>query len=111
MKMAKCALAAWAFSGVAVEGARGRKKFSVDPPEQVESKDRSQKLLPPKFIAEKYVLWDCELTARRSLVVLKSSNFRCRYGVAEGDQLSEDIAKKIHDESEALGERPPNFFK
>lgn len=31
--------------------------------------------------------------------------------MAEGDELSEDVAKKIHDESEELGERPPNFFK
>lgn len=55
-KMVRLVLAAWALSGVAVEAARARKKFSVDPPEQVDVKDRSQKLLPPKFIAEKYVL-------------------------------------------------------
>ena len=34
-----------------------------------------------------------------------------RYGVGEGDTLKEELAKKIHEEAEGLGERPPNFFK
>jgi hypothetical protein len=40
-----------------------------------------------------------------------STSFNCRYGIAEGDELSEDMAKKIHEESQELGERSPNFFK
>jgi hypothetical protein len=68
--------------------AKAKRRFNAEP-EKVKKKstrDRDVKMLPPKFVAEKY-------------------------GVKEGDQMTEDLARKIHEEAIDLGERPPSFFQ
>ena len=77
------------FSADSAEPRKVKRRFTAEPEwkkEATEKIDRDQKLLPPKFVADKY-------------------------GVKEGDELNHTVALKIDEEARELGEKPPNFFK